>query len=125
MVEELVRKKELVHELVHRWYVVGKLGAVQLMAIDVSHLPEVHHVFYDGWQGVDLGYHSIAPTHASEGHEVAMENCDILPTGKCHYTGSSVPAMLICKYWREHGADEEIIWGKLDNLYFTFFYQGK
>ena len=74
----------------------------------------------DDWslEAVDLGYHAYALT-SNDPH--APYECDVLPTGKCYYDGSTGGAICLLSDFRKSGYDSEVVWEALERTYVFWF----
>lgn len=103
---------------VNCWMILkGDKGAVQFAFSTGIYLPHV----LDEWEakhyspkpmGFDVGYHS--PTPMYEG-QTEMDNCGLLPNGKCYYDGSGLRGDEWFKIFMEEG--DEAIWKLLEEDY--------
>ena len=76
----------------------------------------------DDWslEAVDLGYHAYEP-FSSHQAEYGSHECDVLPTGKCYYDGSTGGAICLLSDFRRGGYDPEVVWGALERTYVFWF----
>ena len=64
----------------------------------------------------DLGYHSPVPRYEGQSQ---MDNCKLLPEGKCYYGGSSLNAYRIFSIMVHEGGDK--MWEALEEEYLNIF----
>ena len=102
-----------------RFVLRGEQGAVQFL-VGTSWYPEhvqrERHGKVDRYFDVqplawDLGFHSIAP----RGNGESSFDCDVLPTGKCYYDGSTLNAEPIRDRFLVEGDDA--VWEELEVYY--------
>ena len=103
---------------VNCWMILkGDKGAVQFAFSTGIYLPHV----LDEWEakhynpkpmGFDVGYHSPAPMYEGQSE---MDNCDLLPNGKCYYDGSGLRGEEWFRIFMEEG--DEVIWKLLEEDY--------
>ena len=113
----------------HRWALLGRSGAVQLVLWEYLPGTDMHSILAlsplvsrtaDGsvWQPVDVGYHS--PRSMFDGQE-QQSGCDILE-GECWYDGSTLNALdLLDRLVVEGKIQEEFIWPYLEDYYREVF----
>jgi hypothetical protein len=90
-----------------RFLLHGDLGATQFL-VQFRTRPYGNARLVEGW---DVGFHSRAPiSYATE-----MDECDVVPEGRCWYDGSGLQADELCQRFLKEG--EQVVWATLEDRY--------
>lgn len=101
------------HEMRVRFLLHGELGATQFLVKFLTQPYGESLLDSEPARGWDLGYHSRKPGHGTE-----MEECDVVPEGRCWYDGSSLQADELARLFFAQG--EDIVWEWLEDRYATW-----
>lgn len=99
------------HSIRARFLLHGDLGVTQFLIQFLTKPygePLLDSTPAEGW---DLGFHSREPIdYATE-----MEECDVVPEGRCWYDGSGLQAKELARLFFERG--EPVVWEWLEDRY--------
>ncbi len=106
-----------IHSVEIRFLLKGPKGATQFLFYTGWFLPEVRKpgLSNDYPMPVDLGYYSLTPQYEND----QPFDCDLFPSGKCYYDGSSLNAEPVFERLLREG--HEGVWAELEDFYRSRF----